>query len=272
MSGQDLWQFVTTTQFWRMSRSTVICALCVFLAILSVQAMFFAAASSERSFGRDDLWRVVNYVCVPAARLGIPFPCAEVHVDRGDDVGWAILPVAANHILTVPTKRMEGIESPAAQATESARYWQAAWDARKLVDASQGRKLPRSRYGLAINSAFARTQDQLHIHTSCIDRSVETALVKERGHIGQQWTRLLTPINGIRYMVRRLNQSDLQDQNVVDLLPEPVRANPADMARQTLVVAGATFDDGSDGYYVLNTQVNGPNHATGEALLDFECR
>ena len=64
----------------------------------------------------------------------------------------------------------------------------------------------------------------------------------------------------------------MAEVNVVGLLPERLRSNPTTMARQTLVVIGATFDDGRDGYYVLNTQASRRASGNGEALLDFSCR
>jgi CDP-diacylglycerol pyrophosphatase len=256
----------------RLARWSIVGALTLSLALAAYPVALLAATRLEHSLGRDDLWRVIAFVCVPASRIGIPFPCADVHVDPDGDFGWAVLPVAANHILTVPTKRIEGIESPAAQTPYSARYWQAAWDARQRLEVSHGQALPRQRYGLAINSAFARTQEQFHIHTSCVAPLVSAVLAKEHGHIGQEWTRLQTPIDGTHYMVRRLDQPGLVDQNIIDLLPEPVKTNPTDIARQTLVVVGATFEGGVDGFYVLNTQASGANRGNGEALLDFACR
>jgi CDP-diacylglycerol pyrophosphatase len=252
----------------------IIC-LTIILAIVGSLGVYARALSPyvfEHQFGRGDLWRVVNYLCVPAARIGLPYPCASVHPGNQDATGWAILPVGTAHVLTVPTEPVSGIESPVAQAPRSAQLWQAAWDARTLVEGDIGRKLPRSAIGLAINSAYARTQDQFHIHTSCVRPTVRDALEKQRDRIGPQWTRLLTPLEGVSYMVRRLDGADLGGGNIVDLLPAALRSNSATMARQTLVVVGATFDDGSDGYYVLNTQAGQHRVGDGESLLDFECR
>ncbi len=226
----------------------------------------------EHEFGRGDLWRVINYLCVPAARIGLPYPCASVYPGDQTMVGWAILPVATGHVLTVPTDQISGIESPAAQAPGSAHLWQAAWDARLLVETDIGRKLPRNAIGLAINSAFARTQDQFHIHTSCVKQSVQAVLEREHSRITAQWARLPIPLQGASYMARRLDGSDLTRENIVDLLPDALKASQASMARQTLVVVGATFDDGSEGFYILNTQASQRQLGDGESLLDLTCK
>jgi len=242
------------------------------VCVYALSAPLFDVAAVEQSLGRSDLWRVVTYLCVPSARVGVAFPCAEVHLGDQGVGGWATLRVGTAHILTIPTDRVPGIESPAVQMPKSARYWQAAWDARSLVEADIGRNLPRDAIGLAVNSAFSRTQDQFHIHTACIKPAVRAALASEHGRIGPQWIRLHTPLNGINYMARRLDVAHLGDQNVVGLLPDPVKASEMAMARQALVVVGATFDDGTEGYYVLNTQATGSRSGDGEALLDFSCR
>jgi CDP-diacylglycerol pyrophosphatase len=258
------------------SRSYVLYIATFFLALAVIgigarSASLFDASALEHALGRRDLWRVVNYLCVPSARIGAPFPCSEVHL--GDDGGgWATLRVGSAHILTIPTKHVPGIESPAARSPESGNYWQAAWNARELVETDVGHKLPREAVGLAVNSAYARTQDQFHIHTSCVKPSVLAVLQSEQERIGSDWTRLHTALHGIHYMVRRLDASDLAGQNIVDLLPAAIKSNEVSLSRQALIVIGATFADGTEGYYVLNTQATPRGVGDGEALLNVGCR
>jgi len=247
----------------------------MFIAVIGVcarSAAVFDVAGLELNFARGDLWRVITYICVPSAAIGVGYPCAAVHPAEADAPGWAILPVGPGHILTVPTRRISGIENPHAAEPASGHYWQAAWDARTLVEQAVGRPLPRDAIGMAINSAYARTQDQFHIHTGCAQPAVQAALRGDRERIGTEWTTLSLPLFGATYQVRRIEAAQLAEVNVVGLLPERLRSNPTTMARQTLVVIGATFDDGRDGYYVLNTQASRRASGNGEALLDFSCR
>src|ERR1700720_1580129 len=120
---------------------------------------------------RGELGFVVHDLCLPAYRsIGVAFPCAEVNIANGLDRGFAVLQAPSNaaHVIVVPTTRISGIESPALQSENAPNYWEAAWDARRFVEQGARRQLLRDQIGMAINSAASRTQDQLHIHVSCI--------------------------------------------------------------------------------------------------------
>jgi CDP-diacylglycerol pyrophosphatase len=222
------------------------------------------------TLSRNDLWRVVTHVCVPASKIGLPFPCAKV-VQHGDDgAGYAILPISAGHILTVPTTRIAGIESRELLSPAQPNYWQAAWEARTRLDESFGRKLDRSAIALALNSAFVRSQDQMHIHTACVKGEVRDALAADHA-IGPGWSRLSPRLAGASYRVRWAPGADLSGLNVFDLLPPDVRRSPPAMARQTLVVVGGWDRNHAPGFYILDSQAGGGGGGHGESLLDFDC-
>jgi CDP-diacylglycerol pyrophosphatase len=222
------------------------------------------------TLSRDDLWRVVNHVCVPASRIGLAFPCAKVVQKAGDGAGYAILPVSAGHILTVPTTRIAGIESRELLAPAQPNYWQAAWEARARLDENFGGKRDRGDVALALNSAFARGQDQMHIHTACVKGEVKAALAADRA-IGPGWSLLPARLSGGVYRVRWAAGADLSGFNVLDLLPPEVRRSPAAMARQTLVVVGGWDRNHAPGFYILDSQAGGGG-GHGESLLDFGCQ
>ena len=242
---------------------------------LGLPVAFFSAAFRHTANGFElgpyDLWRVVRYICVPAAGFGVPFPCSSVHPETANSPGYVILPVTGDHILTVPTRRIIGIEDPAAQSPESAIYWQAAWDARLQLRTDHGTATDRSRFALAINSAYARSQEQFHIHTACVQPDVKAILADESDRIGFDWTPLQTRIKGWRFTARKLDATDLKDVNVIALLPADVRANRTVLSKQTLVVVGTTLETGRPGFYVLNSESRRGDGGQGEALLDFNC-
>lgn len=231
-----------------------------------------AAIDRDDVLTRHDLWRVIHWVCRPAAAIGLAFPCAEVADLPGGRAGYALLPITAGHVLTVATNRISGIESPELALPDAPNYWQPAWRARRLLAYGLSRRLDRTEVGLAINSAHGRSQDQLHIHTACIRRDVAEILARERDRIGPTWAPLATPIGGVGYGALRILGDDLAETDVFRLLPAEVRADPAAMARRTLVVVGARFEGDRPGFVVLTSR-SGPNgNATGELLLDFSCR
>ncbi|MDR3497580.1 MAG: CDP-diacylglycerol diphosphatase [Ancalomicrobiaceae bacterium] len=246
---------------------------------LAVLALGLTAASAlaagpldiERwQFSPGDLWRVVTYLCVPTAAIGLPAPCTEVK-GTGKD-GIALLPVSDNHVLTIPTFRIIGIESPELQRPGLPNYWQAAWDARRLIAAGRVRPLDRSEIGIALNSARDRSQNQLHFHTGCLGRSVRTLIASLEPNPNAGWQWLMKPLAGARYRIRWIRGEDLARSDVFSLLEPSLRASPAAMGRQTLVVVGTRLHSGVPGFAILNAQGQRSGEAHGESLLDFSCR
>lgn len=223
----------------------------------------------DLNLSRNDLWRVVHRICIPASKINLPFPCTDV-VQQEGGAGYAILPVGSGHILTVPTQRITGIESREVFLPEQPNYWQAAWEQRTRLDDDFSRKLDRSDVALALNSAYGRSQDQLHIHTACVRGEVKAALAADRA-IGPRWSRLPTSLGGSSYWVRWAPGADLSALNVFDMLPADLRHSPGAMARQTLIVVGGWDRNHAPGFFILNDQAGARDDGHGEKLLDFEC-
>ncbi len=213
------------------------------------------------------LWRVVHGLCLRDSRFtGTPAPCLSV--DRRS--GYAVVPdlQRPTQVLLVPTRRIKGIESPEILRPGAVNYWQAAWDARRWVERRAGRAVSRDRIGLAINSISSRSQNQLHIHVDCLTPEVRRELTGHQREIGRMWTTLRVGLAGRRYRARRLDGAELGERNPFLLLARGDAQARAHMGRETLVVAGATFADGSPGFFLL---ANGQDHAFGESLLDHRC-
>jgi CDP-diacylglycerol pyrophosphatase len=257
-----------------MRKKTIACLLAP-LVSAGLLAVSFPARSRpvlgiEFSLSRDDLWRVVHRVCIPASKISLPFPCTKV-VQLDDGVaGYAILPVGPGHILTVPTQRITGIESREVFSPAQPNYWQAAWEQRARLDDDFSRKLDRSDVALALNSAYGRSQDQLHIHTGCVKRNVKAALAATRA-IGPSWSRMSTSLGGSFYWVRWAPGADLSALNPFDMLSPDLRRSRAAMARQTLIVVGGWDRNHAPGFFILNDQAGARDDGHGEKLLDFEC-
>ena len=126
---------------------------------------------------------------------------------------------------------------------------------------------------MAINSVFSRSQNQLHIHVDCVRSDVRRILAENEAAIGATWARLPVNLAGQWWKVRRLAGEDLGDRNPFALL---VRGDPGAarrMSRETLAVIGATFSDGSPGFYLLSDHEDLVHNDAGfaEGLLDHGC-
>jgi CDP-diacylglycerol pyrophosphatase len=134
-----------------------------------------------------------------------------------------------------------------------------------------GHALPRSAISLAINSPYGRTQNQLHIHIDCIRADIAAALAPALPTLGTAWTPL--PLAGHAYRARRIDDADLAREDPFQLLAGDPAVGPSGMKTHTLVVVGATFPGGRDGFVLLDDRLDlpGGDRASGEELQDHSC-
>jgi CDP-diacylglycerol pyrophosphatase len=231
-----------------------------------------AAAPREAADHPNALWHVVHGLCLTDKRLiGASAPCAFVDLARG----FAVVrdPGGKTQVLLVPTRRLSGIEDPRLQASGAPNYWQYAWEARRFFEKRAGRQVARDDIALAINSRISRSQQQLHIHIDCVAPDVRQALAAHENEIGEHWTRLRFDLMGRRYRAIKLEGPELGDRDPFRLLYQASARAKAEMGAETLVVVGATFADGSPGFYLLSDRADpaAGDSGAGEDLLDHGC-
>ena len=219
------------------------------------------------------LWRIVHGACVPHFEAGLgPKPCERVDLDGGVDQGVAILKdlVGVAQMLAIPTRRITGIEDPQMLAPDAPPVFAAAWGAKTLVEARLHRTLPREAVGLAINSKWARSQEQLHVHVDCMAIPVMKALAEYASALDGVWRAMTVPLQGRIYFALRVDSADLVGVDPPRLLADGVGGARAHMGAYSLAAVGATFD-GKPGFILLADQfsLEGGGHA--EDLQDHDC-
>ncbi|HEY6519852.1 MAG TPA: CDP-diacylglycerol diphosphatase [Roseiarcus sp.] len=219
------------------------------------------------------LWRIVHGACVPHFEAGLgPKPCERVDLDGGVDQGVAILKdlVGIAQMLAIPTRRIIGIEDPQMLAPNAPPVFAVAWSAKTLVEARLGRALPREAVGLAINSKWARSQEQLHVHVDCMAIPVVKALAEYSSALDGVWRAMTVPLDGRIYFARRVDSADLVGVAPLKLLAEGVDGARAHMGAYSLAAVGATFE-GKPGFILLADQfsLEGGGHA--EDVQDHDC-
>jgi len=230
------------------------------------------AGSACHPVDPDALWKIVHQGCVPDQQQhGDPAPCALVDLANGEDKGYAVLKDrnGPTQFLLIPTAQVSGIESPALLAADAPPYFAAAWRARSFVEHAAQRSLPREALGLAINSGYGRSQNQLHIHIDCLKPEVRDALHAHLGDVGEHWKLLDVPLEGRRYRAMRISEAAFDRANTFALLGD----SPAGMARHTLVVVGATFEDQTPGFILLDDSADlwRLDRGHGEDLQSHSC-
>ena len=219
----------------------------------------------------DALKKIVIDQCVPhlQARQN-PAPCASV-----DMAGGTALLKDRNgktQFLLIPTAKVTGIEDAAILKPDAPNYFAAAWQSHEMVSQRAGHALPRDEVGLAINSAYGRTQNQLHIHIDCLRPDVVAAVRAHAAAVGTEWAPFPGKLLDHPYLARRVASADLSDANPFTLLVDGVSGARADMGHWTLVAVPTTIT-GAPGFVLLADQLDEAtmDRASGEELQDHAC-
>ncbi|HXP80860.1 MAG TPA: CDP-diacylglycerol diphosphatase [Verrucomicrobiae bacterium] len=258
------------------SRSAVFRKLALFAIFICSAFLLAEVLAGQIELPRNALWEVVHNVCVPGQlQIHDPKPCLKVDLNGGVDRGFAILrdPRGGTQFLLIPTARISGIESPIVREMDAANYFAYAWEVRTNINEALRRDLRRDEIGLAINSGVSRSQDQLHIHFSCIRAEVFETLHKNERQIGSHWARFKAPLYGQHYMAMWVSGENLSPHNPFRLLAEGLPNATLNMADRTLVVIGFTRSEGTHGFVILAGELNiqKGDLANGEDLLDNSC-
>ncbi len=231
-------------------------------ALIGCAVVLGARAEEEPApAGRDRLRFIVQQQCIPHwLHEHDPAPCASVGAE------FVLLPdrKGGAHFLLVPTASIRGIESPEARSAGAPNYFDAAWSARAALAGKIGHTVPRAAVGLAVNSIRSRSQDQLHIHVSCLRADVARALAGAAGAIGSQWGPL--ELEGNSYLAMRLMGERLGVANPFRLLAGNLDAADKSMKEFTLLLAGFDFKEGPGFVLLAGHAVPG-----AELMLDPRC-
>ena len=227
----------------------------LFIVSAAVSLAVLSAAAWQVWHSRSALWRIVSTSCVPAASSGGTGRCAEVALSTGVDTGHVVFKDRNGPLqyLLMPTRPVTGIEDPFLLSAGAPGYWAEAWRAKRWMDTAQGRPVPREAVAITVNSAWARSQGQLHLHVSCVRPDLRAFLASLPASRNDAWTPIPGGWQGHPYEVRRLMAATLDGQ---DLFKDTARDHPDDMGRQALAAIAARID-GQDGFWLLRTHLDG---------------
>jgi CDP-diacylglycerol pyrophosphatase len=254
----------------RLRRTAAVFVIGLAAALIAIAGRLTLAPA--RAADSNALWHVVHDLCVTDMKLRRgPAPCLAVDLQGG----YAILKDirGATQILLVPTVRLTGIESPRLLQPASPNYFDDAWNSRRFFERRTGVAVPRDDIALAINSRYARTQSQLHIHIDCVRPDVRDALRANENAIGYRWTDFPQALHNRRYRAMRVIGEDLGSRDPFKLLARGDPQAGADMQAETLAVIGETFPGGQPGFVLLSDRADllRIDPASGEDLLDHSC-
>jgi len=223
----------------------------------------------------DALWLVTDKLCMANyQQKRNPAPCQQIYMPEGKAQGFSILqnPRAPYHFILVPTAPMSGIESPQLLSANAVDYFGYAWLMRYLLAYQYGQPVPDDMLGMALNSAYGRSQNQLHIHLTCLREDVRRQLKAERPYIQEQWRPLPDKLLRHTYYARRVMQPAAMGIYPVASLAHSFNLSPPQLAEYGVAVVPTTFA-GQAGFILLATKKgwDSGNRASVESLLDRKC-
>jgi CDP-diacylglycerol pyrophosphatase len=227
------------------------------VAALTVSAAFAAYAMELH---RMALWQVVR-ACVADYRLtGAPFPCLEVDLAGGVELGNVVMrPPLMDDTVLAPTRRIPGIEDPFLQSPEAPNYFDAAWRARRFLKDADGHEPERDAIALFVNSAIVRTQDQLHIHVGCLLPNARRTLAAAAPKVPMgEWAQIGPVVPHTMFWAYRIPGTDLANVNPFRLAAEALAGKTKGPGDLTVVVVGVRVDS-DDEFLILATYAKAPH-------------
>lgn len=216
----------------------------------------------------DALWRIVSQQCVPHQRDSqSPEPCAKVDLQSGfvllKDIHGPL------QYLLLPTAKMKGMESPELLQAKTANFFWLAWQQRNFMSLRRGTQVPDDVISLTINSTSGRTQNQLHIHISCLRKDVRGQLNQYANTLNGEWQDFPVSLAGNKYIARKVSEAEFVERSPFIMLATQVPQAREHMGRYSLAMAQLAGGD----WVALATERNllRLNLASAEQLQDHDC-
>ncbi|TNV19109.1 CDP-diacylglycerol diphosphatase [Buttiauxella sp. B2] len=243
------------------------CTILIFVSLLIIAAISWF--SLRQYFHHPDaLWRIVSQQCIPHQRDNQnPEPCAKVDLQSGfvllKDIHGPL------QYLLLPTAKMKGMESPELLQAKTANFLWLAWQQRNFMSLHRGTQVPDDVISLTINSTTGRTQNQLHIHISCLRKDVRGQLNQYANTLNDEWQDFPVSLAGNKYIARKISEADFVQRGPFIMLATQVPQASEHMGRYSLAMA--KLADGE--WVVLATERNllRLNLASAEHLQDHDC-
>ncbi|WP_437613352.1 CDP-diacylglycerol diphosphatase [Erwinia sp. V71] len=234
------------------------------LLVVMVSGLALAAFHFHRN--ADALWQIVSEKCVPGQQQHAnPAPCQQVDTaggyvtlkDRNGPLQYLLLPVA----------KISGMESPQLLNPDTPNFFLLAWQHRHLLAAKRAAPVADSAISLTINAQYGRTQNQLHVHISCLRRDIRQQLDQLAPSLTERWqaqTLLRHP-----YLLRTLTPEQLAQEAVFIRLASEVPAARTQMGQYGMALA--TLPDGRLVLMAVERNWLKLNRGSAEEIQDHDC-
>ncbi len=250
------------------------------LAALPISGLLAILAGCQTGPGvkrSDALWNIISTQCLPnQTNSGHPDPCAEVVAPKEnpkESHGYVILKdrIGELQYLLMPAEKITGVEAPELLDPQYPNYFALAWRERTWLAKKNGRPIPDDAVSLAVNSQPGRSQNQLHVHISCIHPEVAKLLTKNRAALSvTEWREFPGGINGHHYFAHLLRAVDLSEKNPFTLVASDLGDAKAHMA--DFGIALAPIGGGEEFVVLADRAGSSPgDRGSAEEIQDHSC-
>lgn len=235
------------------------------LIVIAAALWYFWPHSSNP----NALWNIISQKCLPNQQSnGKPAPCAQVDEQQG----FVVLKDMNGPLqyLLMPTARITGMESPALLEPTTPNFFSQAWAARHYMAEKYGKPIDDSNVSLAINSQYGRSQNQLHIHISCLLPEVKNRLIKDGAAMGYDWQEMPDKLLGHTYLARKVTPAELNQRGAFRILAEGVPE--ADKKMGHFGMAMVSLQGGDFLLLASERDLLKLNNASTEEIQDHDCK
>jgi CDP-diacylglycerol pyrophosphatase len=202
-------------------------------------ASFTVVTPKALASNPDKLWEIIHNQCEPNyVSDGIYAPCSLVDEDTR-----TVLYKVDNEpyqYLLLPLDRISGVEDSSLLEPPARDYLYESWQARDLVTTRLKNSLAETNLLLAVNSKNSRTQNQLHVHISCVSPATRNVLNNTNLGDYTDWKALPAQINEHTYLAKRITLTELKTRNLFTDINLQVAADREQMQYATVALANLT--------------------------------
>lgn len=221
--------------------------------------------SASWAADRNILWDKVHNQCdVNYTNNGLYAPCALV--DKNNGYVFYKVDFDKYQYLLMPLKKITGVEDPQLLDADLPRYLWMAWWGRDLVSEKTGRTVKEKDLSVTINPVNSRSQDQLHLHISCLAQPVRAAL-DSISSWSSSWAEFPQPLQGNTWQYRKVTLEELQQKNLFKEINDQVVAMGKEMQYTTIALLNIDNDD----FLLLAASGDSGKGIAAETLQDHEC-
>ncbi|MFT4273166.1 MAG: CDP-diacylglycerol diphosphatase [Pantoea sp.] len=242
-------------------------ALSLIILLLAVVVAGLLLAAGHFQKNSNALWQIISEKCLPGmTQKGNPAPCQRVDVAKGyvtlKDLNGPL------QYLLMPIEKITGMESPLLLNPNTPNLFADAWRERVLLAQRRGKPIEDSALSLAINSQYGRTQNQLHIHISCLRPDVRQRLDLLAPQLNEQWQSEV--LQNHRYQIRTLTAAQLAQQSVFMRLATEIPDARSEMGKYGMALAA--LPDGRLALMAIERNWTRLNSGSAEELQDHRCQ